>query len=146
MRKILFLCHGNICRSVAAEVIALNYVKEHHLESEFQFLSRALSNEEDGNDIYPPMKRVLEMNEKFIISHQARKVTRNEMESYDEIYYMDDSNLRLISHYFPDLVSKCKRLTFYLDNHIVDDPWYTREFLYSYREIKEAVIALINQK
>lgn len=146
MRKILFLCHGNICRSVAAEVIALNYVKEHHKESEFLFLSRALSLEEIGNDIYPPMRRVLEQNEKYIISHYAKMVTKKEMEDYDEIYYMDDSNLRLISYYFGDLVLKCKRLTFYLDNHVVDDPWYTREFLHSYQEIKEAVIAIINAK
>lgn len=143
MRKILFLCHGNICRSVAAEVIAFNYVKEHHLEDEYLISSRALSTEETGNDIYPPMKRVLEQNEKIINPHYARKVTREEMDFYDEIYYMDDENLYLLKRYFPTYLDKCFPLDPIKD---IEDPWYTRNFLSVYKQIKEAIYNLFSKR
>lgn len=143
MTKILFLCHGNICRSVAAEVVALNYVKKNHLEDKFLFLSRGLSNEEYGNDIYPPMKDELRENGYVFKRHFAQKVSVEEMEEFDCIFYMDDSNYNLIKWYFPSYLSKCHPLTYYLDNSSIEDPWYTDRFAFVLARIIKATEAII---
>lgn len=143
MIKILFLCHGNICRSVAAEVVALNYVKTKHLEDNFLFLSRGLSNEEYGNDIYPPMKDELRANGYVFKRHFAQKVSEEEMNEFDYIFYMDGSNFNLLKWHFPEYLDKCHPLTYYLDNSPIEDPWYTDRFTFVLDKIIKSTEAII---
>ena len=74
MKKILFVCHGNVCRSVTAEYVFKYLVSLSHQENNFYTESKATSREEIGNDIYPPMKRVLDINNIPYQRHYARQV------------------------------------------------------------------------
>ena len=145
MKTIIFVCHGNICRSPCAEVIANTLIDKYHLNDELKVYSRALSYEEYGNDIYPPIKKVLlEHGHKFPI-HHADKLSENDIKKADVIYYMDDSNYRLIKWQFKD-ISKFRLISELTDNRYVEDPWYTDRFEYVYSQIEEAVNAIINNE
>ena len=130
MKKVLFVCHGNICRSVMAEFIFKNMVSA----DEYYVESAAVSREEIGNDMYPPAKAVLREQGVPFESHRARQVTPADYDKFDEIYVMDDSNVRRIMAIFgEDPEDKVKLL---LDRGIAD-PWYTGDFEISYRDIVE---------
>ena len=89
MKKIVFVCHGNICRSPTVEYVFKHIAKELGREDEFVVVSKATSYEEIGNDIYPPMKRALiDLNIPFS-SHRASRFTKEDYESADYIFYMD---------------------------------------------------------
>lgn len=86
MIKILFICHGNICRSVAMEFIFKKLIKEYRKENELYCESRAVSREEIGNDIYPPMKKALT---KFNIEyslHHAQRITSKDYQDYNYLF------------------------------------------------------------
>lgn len=129
MRKVLFVCHGNICRSAMAEYMFKNKYPNEYCES------RAVSNEEIGNDIYPPAKRCLERHNIPYTRHHARRITQNDYEKFDEIYVMDRSNLRWISGMIDDHDHKIKMLC----EEEVDDPWYTGDYDGVYYQIDEAL-------
>ena len=94
MVKILFVCHGNICRSPMAEFVMKDMVKKTGRAGEFQIASAAVSREELGNPVYPPARRELQKHGIACDGHRAHQITRAELESYDLIYYMDGSNAR----------------------------------------------------
>lgn len=129
MKRIVFLCHGNICRSVAAEYIAKDYLSKRGRLAEYQIVSRALSHEEIGNDIYPPMKRALaEAGIPFGI-HRATFMTNEEFKKADALYYMDESNAIRLRRMFGPLDERCHMLSEYLEGvSEIDDPWYTGRF------------------
>lgn len=133
MRKILFVCHGNICRSVMAEYILKNKTNEIYCES------AATSNDEIGNDIYPPVKVVLDAHGIKYSKHHARRITKQDYDRFDEIYIMDDRNLRYISNIIDDTKGKIKKLC----NYDIDDPWFTGRFEEVYKQIEEGVTNLI---
>lgn len=139
MRKIIFLCHGNICRSPMAEFIFKDEVRKINKESEFEVTSKALSSEEIGNDIYPKAKDILRKHNVSFDEHMASKFSLSDYDYYDEIYVMDESNLRIIHNMIDDKDSKIKLL-----NGIIEDPWYTRRFDKVFEEIKEGVLKIIN--
>ena len=87
MKKVMFVCHGNICRSPMAKYIFKN------LTSEFIVESRATSTEEIGNDIYPPIKKVLDNHNIPYDRHYAKQITKEEFDSYDYIYVFDNNNM-----------------------------------------------------
>ena len=91
--KIIFLCHGNICRSPMAEYIFKYLVEKNNLNGMFEVVSRATSNEEIGNDIYPPAKSVLRENGISFNRHYAKRITKEEYNEADYILAMEEYNI-----------------------------------------------------
>ena len=139
--NIIFICHGNICRSPVAEIIFSDLVKGHHLDNEISVISRATSTEEIDNDIYPPMLRVLHNHGYDDVHHYATRITRSEFETSDYIFYMDDTNLYYLKRLFGES-DKYHLITEYLDNSEIEDPWYTNRYEFVYQRIKKAVEAI----
>ena len=139
MRRIIFLCHGNICRSPAAKWIAVDYVKKHGLSDEYEIESRACSSEEIGNDIYPPMKAALRRAGIPFGSHSAERLTERDYAKVDAIYYMDESNLRHLSYWFADTKRIFKPLCKGMPFREIEDPWYTGNFDLVVEEIRACV-------
>ena len=123
MIKILFICHGNICRSPMAEYIMKDLVEKAGAEDRFEIASAAVSTEELGNPVYPPARRELAKHGISCDGHAAHQITRKEYEYYDYIYYMDRSNSRWLQRMLRD-TSKCYPLL----SRDVADPWYTGDF------------------
>ena len=145
--KILFVCHGNICRSPMAEFILKALVKVRGLEDRYFIESAAVSAEETGNPIYPPAKRCLTQHGvPFDNSKRARQITRADYGLYDRIICMDSSNLRLIRRIIPaDPDGKIHLLMSYTgDGRNVADPWYTGDFEEAFQDILEGCEAILN--
>lgn len=139
MRKIIILCHGNICRSPMAEFILKDKIKKLKIEDEFEIASKALSLEEIGNDIYPPAKKCLDKHGIPYTHRQASLFNKHDYDYYDEIYIMDESNQRLINRMVDDKESKIKLL-----NGYIEDPWYTGNFDKVYNQIEEGINKILN--
>ena len=133
MRKVLFVCHGNICRSVMAEYILKSKTKDIYCES------RATSNEEIGNDIYPQAKRCLDRHNIKYDKHSATKITKNDYDNFDEIYVMDSYNMSNILRIIDDKDHKIKML----GSFDIEDPWYTNNFDKVFDEINKGIDSLI---
>ncbi len=142
--NIVFICHGNICRSPVAEIILFDMVKEAHLENEIKVISRATSFEEIGNDIYPPMKKTLSNHGYYNVHHYAQRITRSEFDEADYIFYMDSNNLYYLNRLFGSS-DKYHLITEYLDNQEIEDPWYTDRFEFVYQKIKKATEAIFKK-
>lgn len=139
MVRVLFICHGNICRSVSAQYIFEQLIREKGVEEEFFVDSAATSTEEIGNPIYPPMRSALESHGVPIGSHRARQVKRHEYEEYDYIIAMDEENMYYLDRILgEDRDGKVHYLMEYTDlpNAKIEDPWYTRNFEKAYQDIK----------
>ena len=137
MIRILFICHGNICRSPMAEFILKDLAAKAGREREFLISSAAVSNEEIGNDMYPPAKRILREKGVPFERRRARRVTAEEMNAYDLVIVMDGSNRRNLERMFgPAYADKIRYLSEYagLDRDVAD-PWYTDDFETAYNDI-----------
>ena len=146
MKTIIFICHGNICRSPAAEWIMKHLLLKYHLEEDFFIFSRATSLEEIGNDIYPPMKRALYNKEIPFFEHHAKRITLEELNKADYIFYMDELNKRYLERLFGPLPEKCQMITKYVDYpSFIDDPWYTGDFDNVVDQIENCCDAIINK-
>ena len=141
MIRILFLCHGNICRSPMAEFIFKDLVRKNGLEDRFYIESAAVSTEEIGNSIYPPAKRCLNAHGiPFDKNKTARQITRADYDRFDLIIYMDRMNLRWLKWIIPDDPQNKIKLMMSYTGHDRDvaDPWYTGDFETTYNDIMEA--------
>ena len=139
--RILFICHGNICRSPMAEFIFKDLLRSRGLEGRFYIESAAVSTEEIGNSIYPPAKRCLNAHGiPFDKNKTARQITRADYDRFDLIIYMDRMNLRWLRHIIPDdPQNKVKLMMSYTGrDRDVADPWYTGDFETTFRDIMEA--------
>lgn len=131
MIKLLFVCHGNICRSPMAEFIMKDLVAKAGRGSDFEIASAAVSREELGNPVYPPARRELQKHGISCQGHAAHQITDAELAYYDRIYYMDASNARYLRRLFGDSAAKCSPLL----SRDVADPWYTGDFTATWNDI-----------
>ena len=146
MIRILFVCHGNICRSPMAEFILKALVKVRGLSEQFYIESAAVSSEETGNPIYPPAKRCLSQHGvTFDPSKRARQITAADYDRFDRIICMDASNLRLIKRIIPlDPEGKIHLMMSYTGvGRDVADPWYTGDFEETFQDLLEACEAML---
>jgi protein-tyrosine phosphatase len=141
MIKILFVCHGNICRSPMAEFVMKDLVKKAGLEQKFHIASAAVSREEIGNPVYPPARRELAKHGISCEGHAARQVTMKDYHHFDRIYYMDRSNARYLARLLPANPDKIRPLL----DHDVADPWYTGNFEETWRDIVEGCTAIVEE-
>ncbi len=141
MKKILFICHGNICRSPMAEFIMVSLCREAGVEANYEIASAAVSTEEIGNDIYPPAKRVLAAHGIPFTHRAARQITRADFDHYDHIICADRSNIRIMEHRFDRSVLERSHAQVSMmmewvgQKRDVSDPWYTGDFETAYRDI-----------
>ena len=133
MVKILFLCHGNICRSPMGEYVLKDMVKKAGVSERFEIASAAVSREEIGNPVYPPARRELAKHGISCEGHAARQVTMKDYHHFDRIYYMDGSNARWLSRMLPRDPEKIRPLL----ARDVADPWYTGDFERTWQDIVE---------
>ena len=149
--KILFLCHGNICRSPMAEFIMRQLVRERELSGALAagavtVESAAVSREEIGNPLYPPAQRCLARHGvPFDLSRGARQVTREDYDRFDRIICMDASNLRLLRRIIPDDPAGKVSLMMSWAGEFRDvaDPWYTGDFQATWNDVQEGCEGLL---
>ena len=137
MIKVLFICHGNICRSPMAEFILKDMVSARGLADRFYIESAATSYEEIGNPVYPPARAELAKHGISCKGKQARKLLKRDFEEFDYLIAMEGFNLRNIKREFgAALTDEVKLLLDYTDTPgDIDDPWYTGSFDVTYGEI-----------
>ena len=141
MIKILFVCHGNICRSPMGEYVLKDMVAKAGRAGEFEIASAAVSREELGNPVYPPARRELQRHGIRCDGHAAHQITSSELDSYDKIYYMDASNARYLRRLFGDAAEKCQPLL----PRDVADPWYTGDFSRTWADIVEGCEKILEE-
>ena len=147
MIKILFVCHGNICRSPMAEFVMKDMVKKAGLEDRIYVESAATTYEEIGNDIYPPAMRKLREKGIPFTHRAARRMTKNDYEKFDYIIGMDRENLRdmrMICGGDPE--KKISLLPEHAGIHRdVADPWYTGNFDATWEDVTTGCAALLEE-
>ena len=147
MKRILFICHGNICRSPMAEFVMKDLVKKAGLASQFHIESAATRREEIGNTVYPPARRKLAEHGISCEGHAARQLTNRDYDEYDLLIGMDQANLR-------DMYRICggdyaEKMSLLMDHTArpgnVADPWYTEDFEATWRDVLEGCQGLLKE-
>ena len=147
MTRILFVCHGNICRSPMAEFVMKELVKKNGLSSRFHIESAATSAEELGSPVYPPVRKVLAERGISTEGKTARQITEKDYSSFDYIVGMDRNNLRNMLRCFGgDPEGKISLLMDHTgDDRDVADPWYTRDFRATEQDVDRGCAALLEK-
>lgn len=147
MTKILFVCHGNICRSPMAEFVMKDLVKRAGLESQFSIASAACHRDELGNPVYPPSARKMAEHGIDCSGKRARLIRREDYAEYDMLIGMDEYNRRDLRRFFGgDPEGKVSLLLDYVPRGgEVADPWYTGDFDATWRDCQEGCTALLEK-
>lgn len=145
MHRILFICHGNICRSTMAQFVMAHLVKQAGLDDEFVIDSAATSTEEIGSGPHHGTVSKLNAVGVPVLPHRARQVRADEYGAWDHIVYMDAENAWGLSRIFAsDPEGKISRLLDWTDDpHDVADPWYTGDFDATYVDVLAGCTALL---
>jgi len=146
-KRIMFVCHGNICRSPMAEFLFRKLVSERGLADKYEIASSATSHEEEGNPVYPPARRLLESEGINVKGKYATPLCRSDYAKYDMFIGMDSYNVRNMLRVFgSDPDCKIMRLLDFCENgKDVSDPYYSGEFDKVFLQIKEGVAALLSR-
>ena len=150
MAKIMFVCHGNICRSPMAEFLCKDLLKKQGREEEFTIASSAVSTEEIyrgvGNPVYPPAREELRKHGILCEGKRARLLTKEDAEEYDLFLCMDEGNLRRAKAILGEKhENKCKKLMSYAGGGDVADPWYTGDFSKTYQDLARGIAGLLKE-
>ena len=146
MIRVMFVCHGNICRSPMAEFIMKKLAADAGLSNEIYIASSATSTEELGNSVYPPARSELSKHGIGCSGKTAVQLRKSDYDKYDLFIGMDTANIRNMSRIFgSDKEEKVyKLLTFAGRRDDVSDPWYSRDFGKAYSDIEEGCTALLS--
>ena len=147
MKRILFVCHGNICRSPMAEFVMKDLVEKAGVSDDFYIESAATSTEELGNPVYPPARRVMAEHGISCTGKYARQITRADYGNFDYIICMDNNNIRNAMRYWgSDHDGKITRLLDHTNRPgEVADPWYSGNFDATWRDVTEGCQALLDE-
>ena len=150
MINIMFVCHGNICRSPMAEFIMKDLVAKRGLAEKFYIASSATSTEEIwrgvGNPVYPPAKAELAKHGLSCEGKRAVQITREDYDKYDMIVCMDSNNMRNIKRIIPsDPHNKISRLMDFVGGGDVADPWYTGDFQATWDDVYDGCCGLLEE-
>ena len=140
MVKILFVCHGNICRSPMAEFVLKDMVQKAGRTQEFYIASAAASREELGNPVYPPARRELARHGISCDGKYARQITAEDLTQFDRIYYMDSRNIR----YLKQMLPRYDRFLPFLDRDVAD-PWYSGDFTQTWADVQEGCRRILEE-
>ncbi len=145
MIKIMFVCHGNICRSPMAEFIFKDMVKKQGIDDLFLIKSCATSTEEIGNGVYPPAKRELEKHGIFCPYRQAVQITKSDYSEFDMLVAMDGRNITNLARMLGEDKDKkiFKLMDFTHRGGDVADPWYYGNFDKCFDDISEGCEGLL---
>ena len=140
MKKVLFVCHGNICRSPMAMFVLRQMAKDAGISHKLQIDSVATSREEIGCAVYPPGRRELNRHGIQCDGHRARQITQADLDSSDYVYYMDSRNAQYLRRLFPGQ-SKWQP---FLDRDVAD-PWYSGDFTQTWQDITEGCRKILEE-
>lgn len=144
MVKVMFVCHGNICRSTMAEFVFKDMVKKAGMEQEFYISSSATSREEIGNPIHYGTKEILHKYKIKFDDHRAVQLTKSDYDKYDYIIGMDSYNISNIFRIIgSDTDEKIYKLMDFCGGGDVKDPWYTGNFEETYSDIVRGLNAFL---
>ena len=146
MKRIMFVCHGNICRSPMAEFVFRKMVRDGGLSEKYEVASSATSTEEIGNPVYPPARALLKAHGIDPLGKRAVQLTRADYEKYDLFVGMDSANVRNMHRTFgSDPEGKVTKLLDFALGGDVADPWYTGDFETTYKDVLRGCKALLEK-
>lgn len=151
MKKVMFVCWGNICRSPMAEFVLKDMVKKRHLEERFEIASCAISSEEiwngRGNPVYPPARKMLAAHGIDCTGKRAVQIKKEDYRHYDYIIAMEQHHIRHMERVFGgDPEGKLSLLMDYTNRPgPVADPWYTDDFETAYTDIEEGCAGFLEK-
>ena len=147
MIKILFVCHGNICRSPMAEFVMKRMVEEEKLSGEFEIASAATSTEELGSPVYPPARKIMAEHGISCTGKTARQMTESDYAHYDYIVAMDRNNLRNMQRFVG--TDPQKKVSLLMEHtgvsRDVKDPWYTGDFETAWNDVNAGCRAMLKE-